>query len=74
MAVATFGSEGSLAYDGEQFYQFGIFPATVENTVGAGDAFIAGFMAGFYWRSDPESALKTEPESQRRSWRYLSHG
>jgi fructoselysine 6-kinase len=46
VAVATFGSEGSLAYDGEQFYRFGIFPARVENTVGAGDAFIAGFMAG----------------------------
>lgn len=46
VAVATFGSEGSLAYDGEQFYRFGIFPVSVENTVGAGDAFIAGFMAG----------------------------
>jgi len=46
VAVATFGCEGSLAYDGEQFYRFGIFPAMVENTVGAGDAFIAGFMAG----------------------------
>ena len=46
VAVTTFGSKGSLAYDGENFYHFGIFPATVENTVGAGDAFIAGFMAG----------------------------
>jgi fructoselysine 6-kinase len=46
VAVATFGNKGSLAYDGEQFYRFGIFPAIVENTVGAGDAFIAGFMAG----------------------------
>lgn len=46
VGVTTFGSDGSLAYDGEQFYRFGIFPATVENTVGAGDAFIAGFMTG----------------------------
>ena len=46
VAVTTFGSNGSLAYDGEQFYRQGIFHATVENTVGAGDAFIAGFMAG----------------------------
>ena len=46
VAVATFGNRGSLAFDGEQFYRYGIFQATVENTVGAGDAFIAGFMAG----------------------------
>lgn len=46
VAVATFGSRGSMAFDGENFYQFGTFPAKVENTVGAGDAFIAGFMAG----------------------------
>lgn len=44
VAVATFGSAGSLAYDGHAFYSFGIFPARVENTVGAGDAFIAGFI------------------------------
>lgn len=46
VVVATFGSKGSLAFDGAQFYPFGIFQSTVENTVGAGDAFIAGFMAG----------------------------
>ena len=46
VAVATFGSEGSLAYDGQEFFTFGIYPAKVENTVGAGDAFIAGFMFG----------------------------
>jgi len=46
VAVVTFGSAGSLAYDGQDFYRFGVYPAEVENTVGAGDAFIAGFMAG----------------------------
>ncbi|MDR3576095.1 MAG: fructoselysine 6-kinase [Anaerolineaceae bacterium] len=46
VAVATFGSEGSMAYDGLEFFTFGIYPAKVENTVGAGDAFIAGFMFG----------------------------
>lgn len=46
VAVATFGSEGSLAFDGSKFYSFGIYPAHIENTVGAGDAFIAGFMHG----------------------------
>lgn len=46
VAVATFGSQGSLAYDGKIFHSFGIYMARVENTVGAGDAFIAGFMYG----------------------------
>jgi fructoselysine 6-kinase len=46
VAIATFGSAGSMAYDGQDFFTFGIYPAKVENTVGAGDAFIAGFMYG----------------------------
>lgn len=47
IVIATFGSKGSLAYDGKYFYEYGIFPNRVENTVGAGDSFIAGFLVGF---------------------------
>ena len=48
VAVATFGEQGSLAYDGKKFTRFGIVPAReVVNTVGAGDSFIAGFLHGF---------------------------
>lgn len=43
-AVATFGDKGSLAYDGTAYYDGGIYPAQVVNTVGAGDSFIAGFL------------------------------
>lgn len=46
IAVATMGAQGSLAYDGQTFSSFGIYAARVENTVGAGDAFIAGFIYG----------------------------
>lgn len=47
LAVATFGEQGSLAYDGKSFTSYGIVPAKqVVNTVGAGDSFIAGFLYG----------------------------
>ncbi len=46
VAVATFGEAGSLAWDGKMFYSCGIVKATVVNTVGAGDSFIAGFLYG----------------------------
>jgi fructoselysine 6-kinase len=46
IAVVTFGQEGSLAYDGNHFFEFGVFHANVLNTVGAGDSFIAGFIWG----------------------------
>lgn len=47
MIIATFGEEGSLCYDGKEFYSGEITPAKeVVNTVGAGDSFCAGFMYG----------------------------
>jgi len=58
VVVGTLGVEGSSAYDGERFYHFGIFPAQVENTVGAGDAFIAGFMAEVLRGKGLEEALR----------------
>lgn len=52
VAVATFGEKGSLAWDGKNFYDGGVFPAKVVNTVGAGDSFIAGFLYGLL-KGDP---------------------
>ncbi|KWX86798.1 hypothetical protein AMQ83_16900 [Paenibacillus riograndensis] len=47
IVVATFGKFGSLAYDGKQFYEGSIIQVdNIVNTVGAGDSFFAGFMAG----------------------------
>lgn len=57
-AVATFGDKGSLAWDGKEFYEFGIFPAKVINTVGAGDSFIAGFLYGVLTNQSIEEALE----------------
>ena len=44
VAVATFGDQGSMACTEEGFFLQDIVAADVVNTVGAGDAFIAGFM------------------------------
>ncbi|BFH59536.1 fructoselysine 6-kinase [Paenibacillus azoreducens] len=46
IAVATLGENGSIAYDGELFYQHGVNDVDVVDTMGAGDSFIAGFIYG----------------------------
>ncbi|MGO5249967.1 fructoselysine 6-kinase [Atopobiaceae bacterium LCP21S3_F11] len=47
VATATFGVKGSLSWDGESWYDGGIYPCEkLVNTVGAGDSFIAGFLVG----------------------------
>lgn len=44
VVVVTRGEKGSLAYDGEKFYKYGIVPCEVVDTMGAGDSYIAGFL------------------------------
>ena len=46
VAVATRGEAGSMAYDGSPFYEYGIVPCRVVDTMGAGDSYIAGFLFG----------------------------
>jgi fructoselysine 6-kinase len=46
LVTITLGENGSISYDGSKFYEYGIFPVQVVNTVGAGDSYIAGFMYG----------------------------
>ncbi len=45
IAVITMGAGGSLATDGRIIAQTGVTPVTVVDTTGAGDTFIAAFMA-----------------------------
>lgn len=44
--VVTRGEKGSIAYDGKNYYEFGIIPCKVVDTIGAGDSYIAGFLMG----------------------------
>ncbi len=50
--VVTLGSQGSVAYDGREFYTFGIVPCEVVDTMGAGDSYIAGFVRGLMHNED----------------------
>lgn len=59
VAVATFGEKGSLAFDGNEFYDGSIYQAAVVNTVGAGDSFIAGFLYGILMEQDMQTCLDT---------------
>lgn len=44
VVVVTRGELGSLAYDGINFFKYGIVPCEVVDTMGAGDSYIAGFL------------------------------
>lgn len=63
LAVATFGEEGSLAWDGLRFYSCGIVETEVTNTVGAGDSFIAGVLYGILNQLPIEECLKKGAET-----------
>lgn len=46
LVTATMGELGSICWDGSTLHEYGIVPAQVVNTVGAGDSYIAGFTYG----------------------------
>ena len=58
-AVIKLGAEGALALvDGETYCQSAV-EVTVVDTVGAGDAFVAGYLAEFVNQASPETRLRT---------------
>ncbi len=46
VVVVTRGENGSIAYDGNKFIEFGIINCEVIDSMGAGDSYIAGFLLG----------------------------
>ena len=47
LVIAMLGMDGSLCFDGKDFYKYGIVKCDkVVDTMGAGDSYIAGFLAG----------------------------
>ena len=47
LVIAMLGTDGSICYDGKDFHKYGIVECgNVVDTMGAGDSYIAGFLAG----------------------------
>lgn len=56
--TTTLGEDGSICYDGKNFYKSSSVKANVINTVGAGDSFIAGFIYGIINGMTLDNCLK----------------
>lgn len=57
IVVITDGKEGSWASDGTKRYKTGIFPVSVVEKTGAGDAYTSAFVAGLYYGLKLEEAM-----------------
>ena len=56
--IATLGKNGSIGYDGNSWYRFGIIECKVVDTMGAGDSFIAGFLYGILNGLNVQDSMK----------------
>ena len=63
IVVATRGKMGSLAFDGERFYEYGIIDCPVVDTMGAGDSYIAGFLYARLSGADIPGCMETGARS-----------
>lgn len=55
--VVTLGASGALLYSNEQFYEHPGYQVEVEDTIGSGDAFLAGILSKLMADVDPAEAL-----------------
>lgn len=58
IVVVTDGNKGVQVYDGKYRYLMPPYAVSVASTLGAGDAFSSGFLAGFIKKNDLEYAIK----------------
>ncbi|GAA1523044.1 fructoselysine 6-kinase [Agromyces terreus] len=67
LAVVTRGAVGALAFDGSRWWSQAAAPARVVDTTGAGDAFIAGFIAARLRNRPVAEALSAAAERAART-------
>ncbi|MFP7736677.1 fructoselysine 6-kinase [Priestia aryabhattai] len=71
VVVATLGENGSLAYDGEQYYKYGVKEDNVVDTMGAGDSFISGFIYGSLKGLSIDKCLELGTDTATKTIRYF---
>ena len=57
MVCVTKGEKGALLYNEGEFYEHSGFKVNAVDTVGAGDAFLAGIVAALLQKTQPQDAL-----------------
>jgi fructoselysine 6-kinase len=71
LAVVTCGAAGSLAFDGDSWWRAGAAPVEVVDTTGAGDSYIAGFLAARAAGSDVPQAMRAGARTAARTCEHL---
>ncbi len=56
--IVTKGADGACYYDGESFYEHPGFKVQVADTIGSGDAFLAGFLSRFINKKPPQKCVE----------------
>ena len=64
LAIVTTGDSGAVAFDGEDLIAHTGFTVEMVDPVGAGDAFVAGFLAGVLQKCALSDLLQMEPDAR----------
>ncbi|MDO5575246.1 MAG: PfkB family carbohydrate kinase [bacterium] len=72
LAVCTMGSKGAVAYDGKGLYEQPSYPVEVVDTMGAGDSFIAQFLACYMEQIRDLRLIRPDEDDMLTDSRYLS--
>ena len=63
IVIATRGEKGSLAFDSETWYSCTPAPCKVEDTMGAGDSYIAGFLVSWLQKKPIPECMRAGAEN-----------
>ena len=70
LVIVTMGKKGSMVYDGNNFYRFGIISCDVADTLGAGDSYIAGFLYGILNGQSIEESMELGARNSAKTLGY----
>ena len=72
LVIAMLGTDGSLCFDGEKYYKYGIVECdNVVDTMGAGDSYIAGFLQGIVEKKAIEECMYLGAKTATETLKYF---